>query len=361
MTLKVGIIGCGDISDAYLSTGDTFDSYEIIACSNRTRSRAKEKADEYDIEAMDIDELLSNPEIDIVANLTPPLAHAKISIEALEAGKQVYTEKPIATTIADSKRILEVADEKNLFVGSAPDTILGAALQTCRDLIDEGRIGNPIGATVHWTHSGHEGWHPNPDFFYQEGGGPLYDVGPYYLTALILLLGPAAQVTGNSTKGFDKRTIRSEPRHGESLDVHVPTHEAGIVTFESGVIADLVMSFDVVGKSSAPDPLFEIYGTEGTLKVPDPNYFDHSAYICERGEDEFEHVPHSHSYTRGRGVGIDDIVRAIETDWQQRTSGKISHHTLDIMESIRTSAEKGGHIPIESSCERPKPLPKDFE
>ncbi|AEH36209.1 Gfo/Idh/MocA family protein [Halopiger xanaduensis] len=361
MTLTAGIVGCGTIADAYCEANDRFDSYRIAACADLERERAEATAAEYGLEARSVEDLLVDPDIDIAINLTPPTAHAGVILQALEADTHVYTEKPLATDLEDAEAVLETADERGLRVGSAPDTVLGAGLQTARAVLEAGRIGRPIGATANLVFGGHESWHPNPDLYYQEGGGPLFDMGPYYVGALIALLGPAERVTGATGRAFEERTIGSGPRAGESIDVEVPTHEVGVVTFENGAIANLQISFDAVGGTSGPSPLFELYGTEGTLQLPDPNDFDGAVRVRERGADEFETVRHTHDYTAGRGVGVADLARSLQNDdWEHRTSGRRAYHTLEIMAGVRTAAEREEHVRIESACERPAPLPETF-
>lgn len=358
MSYSVGIVGCGDISDAYLSSDGRFENYRITACSSQNRAHSEEKAEKYGIDVVAVDELLADPEIDIVVNLTPPDAHAEVTLRALEAGNHVYTEKAIAASVDGSERILETAAERDLLVGSAPDTFLGAALQTCRSVLDEGRIGKPIGATAIWTSSGHESWHPNPDLFYRDGGGPLLDVGPYYVTALVFLLGPASRVTGSVTRAREERTITSEPRRGETIPVDVPTHETGVVDFENGAVGNVTASFDVQA-SSLPSPGFEIYGTDGTLSVPDPNHFDGTISVHE-GDEGWEEVSPTHDYTDGRGIGIADLASALDSDWEHRTTGALAHHVLEILAGMRTSSAEGAHVSLDSRVERPSPLPRTF-
>lgn len=358
--VTVGILGCGTISDAYLSSNDQFDCFEITACADIDRDRSEAKADEYDITAYDVEAFLDDPEIDAVVNLTPPAVHAETCERILDAGKHVYVEKPLAATVDDAERILTMADESGLFVGSAPDTFLGAGLQTCRSVIDAGRIGEPIGATAIWTSGGHESWHPNPDLYYSEGGGPLFDMGPYYVTALVSLLGSARRVTGSVKQTFSERTITSEPRHGETIDVEVPTHETGIIEFENGAVANLLTTFDTRGGSSLPSPAFEIYGTEGTLQLPDPNHFEGPVRVRDRNGDDFEDVELTHQYTAGRGAGVADLAYAIRGDWEHRTSADLAHHVLTVLAGIRTASEQGEHVSIETGCQRPQPLPPKF-
>ena len=357
--LTVGVLGCGTISDAYFSSNDRFECFEITACSDLDEERSAAKADEYGITAYDTEAFLES-DVDAVVNLTPPSVHAQTCKQLLDAGKHVYVEKPLAATVEDAESILAMAAESDLLVGSAPDTFLGAGLQTCRSVIDSGRIGEPIGATAIWTSAGHESWHPNPDLYYAEGGGPLFDMGPYYVTALVSLLGPASRVTGSVKQTFAERTITSEPRAGETLDVEVPTHETGIVEFENGVVANLLTSFDTPGGSSLPDPAFEIYGTEGTLQLPDPNHFEGPARVSDRDGDGFEDVELTHEYTAGRGAGVADLAYAVDGDWEHRTNADLAHHVLTVLSGIRDASEAGTHVSIESECERPALLPSPF-
>jgi len=358
--VSVGVLGCGTISDAYLSGNDRFDAFEVTACADLDEDRAAAAAEEYGLRALTVDELAADDDVEAVVNLTPPGAHDETCRRLLAAGKHVYVEKPLATTPDQAAAILEAADEADRLVGSAPDTFLGAGLQTCRRLLDEGRIGEPVGATAIWTSGGHESWHPNPDFYYKEGAGPLFDMGPYYVTALVSLLGPASRVTGSVTRASDERTITSEPRHGETIDVEVPTHESGIVEFEDGTTANLLTTFDAPGGSTLPSPAFEIYGTEGTLALPDPNHFEGPVRVQDADGDGFETVELSHRYTGGRGAGVADLARAIRGDWAHRTSGDLAHHVLAVLSGIRRSSETGEHVAVEPGCRRPEPLPAAF-
>jgi predicted dehydrogenase len=356
--LEVGIVGCGTISDAYLSVADAFDAFEITACADIDAERAESQAAEYGVRAQDVEGLLDS-DVEAVVNLTPPKVHAEVCTNALEAGKHVYTEKPFAASVDDAAAILETAAERGLRIGSAPDTFLGAGLQTARQVLDAGRIGDPVGATAIWTSSGHETWHPNPDLYYEEGGGPLFDMGPYYVTALVSLLGPAARVTGSVSRGFEERTITSDPRRGETLDVEVPTHETGLVDFASGSTATVVTSFDVQA-STLPEPCFELYGTEGTLALPDPNHFEGPVRVRERGDESWTAVDLTHEYTAGRGAGVADLAYAVRSDWEHRTSGDLAYHVLEVLAGVREASGAGAHVDPETAPERPAPLPADF-
>ena len=242
--VKVGLIGCGDISGVYFRNGAQFNSIDIVACADILPERAVASAEQYSIpQVCPADELLANPEIELVLNLTTPEGHAPAGIAALDAGKSVYTEKPLAVSREDGRRMVELAREKNVLLGAAPDTFLGAGLQTCRKLIDDGWIGEPVSATAFMQCHGHEHWHPNPGFYYQPGGGPLFDMGPYYLTALVSLIGPVARVAALTRTAFSERLITSESRFGETIQVNTATHIAGILEFAGGAVAAMVMRY----------------------------------------------------------------------------------------------------------------------
>jgi len=280
--VKVAIIGCGNISDIYLQnmTG-VFENLEVAAVADIIHERADEKAAEYQgVKSMPVDELLADEGIEIVVNLTIPNAHAEVARRAVEAGKSVYNEKPLTIKREEAARLLETAAKKEVLVGGAPDTFLGAGYQTCRKLIDDGWIGEPVAATAFMTCHGHESWHPAPEFYYKIGGGPMFDMGPYYLTALVTLLGPAKRVTGSARITFPERTITSRPLYGKVVEVEVPTHVAGVVDFESGAVATVITSFDVW---AANLPRIEIYGSEGSLSCPDPNTFGGPVRLSGRG------------------------------------------------------------------------------
>ncbi len=256
-------------------------------------------------------ELLADPEIEIVLNLTIPAAHAEVALAAIEAGKSVYNEKPLAVTREDGKRIVALARERNLRVGCAPDTFLGAGLQTCREVIDAGTIGEPVAATAFMLGHGPEGWHPDPDFYYQVGGGPMFDMGPYYLTALVSMLGPVRRVTGSARITSPERVIGSEPKRGQIIHVNTPTHLAGVMDFAQGAVGTLVTSFDVWG---ANVPRIEVYGTQGSLSVPDPNTFGGPVRLLRAGSKEWEEVPVTRPYAENsRGIGLADMATALRS------------------------------------------------
>ena len=353
---KVGVIGCGNISGIYLQVGQTFEVMEISAVADLLPERAQAQAAKYGIpRACSVDELLADPEIQIVINLTIPNAHAEVGQRAVEAGKSVYNEKPLTITRADGLRLLETAQTKGVRVGGAPDTFLGGGLQTCRKLIDDGWIGDPIAATAFMLCHGHESWHPSPEVYYPVGCGPMFDMGPYYLTALVSLLGPVRRVAGSTQITFSERLITSQPKYGTRVQVEVPTHVAGVLDFACGAIATIVTSFDVW---AAEVPRIEIYGTRGTLSVPDPNGFGGPVRLRLAGATEWNEIPLSHGYaSNSRSLGVADMASALQSGRPHRANGEMAYHVLDIMHSIHDSAETGQHVNLASTCQQPAPLP----
>jgi predicted dehydrogenase len=355
--VPIGIIGCGNISTIYAQAGTTFPTLTVAACADLDIERARALADKYAIPlACSVSELLNHPEIAIVVNLTVPSAHAEIAIAALEAGKSVYNEKPLAITRADAQQMLDLAAARGLRVGCAPDTFLGGGLQTCRALIDAGAIGRPVAAHAAILGSGPERWHPNPDFFYGTGAGPLFDMGPYYLTALATLLGPAQHVSGSARITHAERTIGSGTRAGERIPVTTPTHVTALVEYADAV-ATLTASFDT---AEGYAPRLEIYGTEGSLILPDPNGFGGPVRLRKR-DGEWEDVALTHGYIENsRGIGVADMALAIAANAPHRASGELAYHVLDTMHAIYESAERGQRIALTSSLARPAALPTNW-
>lgn len=355
--VKVGIVGCGNISDIYLKNcTQTFDILEVVACADLIMERAQAKAEQYNIpKACTVEELLADPEIEIVVNLTIPKAHAEVCLAALNAGKNVYVEKPLAVTREDGQKILQTAKEKGLLVGGAPDTFLGAGIQTCRKIIDDGWIGQPVAATAFMMCHGHESWHPDPEFYYKVGGGPMFDMGPYYLTALISLMGPIKRVTGSAQITFPERVITSQPKYGTKITVDVPTHVAGILDFETGAVGTIITSFDVWASQL---PRIEIYGSLATLSVPDPNTFGGPVFIKKAGDKEWKEMPLSHGYAENsRGIGVADMAYALRTGRSHRANGELTYHVLDVMHAFHDASKEGKHIVVQSTCQRPAALP----
>jgi predicted dehydrogenase len=355
-TTKIGIIGCGNISGAYFRGGQRFKNIDIVACADIVLDRAKAKAAEFNVpKALTVEQILSDPDVEIIVNLTIPKAHAEVAIAVLEAGKHVYGEKPLTVNRADGKKILELASKSSLRVGSAPDTFLGAGHQTCRKLIDDGEIGEPIAATGFMQCHGHESWHPDPAFYYGVGGGPMLDMGPYYITALINMIGGIKRVSGSARATFPERLITSDPKNGEVVKVETPTHISTTLDFANGAIGTLVTSFDVWHQTHS---CIEVYGTEGSIIVPDPKGFGGTVKIRRRKDSEWYDAPHTHSHSQeGRGNGVADMASAIREGRPHRASGDLAFHVLDVMLSTLESSEQGKYIELVSTVRRPAALP----
>ena len=356
---RIGIVGCGNICGIYFQSARKFDILETVACADLIPARARAKADEFDVpSACTVDELLADPGIEIVVNLTIPGAHADVAMRAVRAGKSVYNEKPLTITRAEGRALLDAAAENNVRVGAAPDTFMGAGIQTCRRLIDEGKIGLPVAAAAFMTCHGHESWHPDPEFYYKVGGGPMFDMGPYYLTALIALMGPISRVTGSTRVTFPQRTITSQPLNGTKIDVDVPTHVAGVMDFACGAVATIITSFDVWGANL---PRIEIYGSEGSLAVPDPNGFGGPVRI-KRGAGEWEEVDLTGAYAaNSRGVGVADMAYALRSGRPHRANGEMAYHVLDAMHAFHDASDQGRHVELASTCPQPAALPADLQ
>lgn len=354
--IKIGIIGCGHISSIYMENCPTFKHLELVACADLDIQRANTQAKKYRIpKAYSVKELLDDPDIELVINLTIPNAHAIVSIQALEAGKHVYSEKPLAVTKEEGKKILEIADAKGLLVGCAPDTFLGAGIQTAKHLIEDGAIGIPVGASAFMMSRGPENWHPEPEFFYLNGGGPMFDMGPYYLTALISLLGPINRISGSARISYPERMITSAPKNGEMIQVQCPTHISGTMDFSSGAIGTITTSFDIFGGSTLPR--IEIYGSEGTLLMPDPNHFGGPVMLRKRDEENFVEIPLTHGYEQNsRGLGVADMAESILKGSEHRASGKLAYHVLEAMHGFHQASESGNYYNMESTCSAPPPL-----
>jgi predicted dehydrogenase len=354
--VKTGVIGCGNICDIYLKNCHAMEILEPVACADLVPERARAAAEKHDVaKACSVEELLADPGIELVIDLTVPTAHAEVNLAALAAGKCVYTEKPFATTRSDGRRTLDAARDGEHLVGGAPDTFLGGGLQTCRKLLDDGAIGRPVAAVAFMLGHGPEGWHPSPDFFYKPGGGPMLDMGPYYLTALVSLLGPVRRVTGSAQVSFPERTIGNPQRKGEKIAVETPTHIAGVMDFAGGAVGTIVTSFDVWSHSL---PRIEIYGSEGTLAVPDPNTFGGPVRLRKAGEKDWQDVPLTHGYeANSRGLGPAEMAYALRTGRKCRAGGELAFHVLDVMLAFNDASEAGRHVELSSACERPAPLP----
>ena len=356
---KIGIVGCGTISAAYLTIAQDWPILDVVACADIDLDRAKARAEEFEVpKACTVDELLADEEIDIVVNLTIPAAHYDVAAAALEAGKSAYNEKPLTVSRQDGKRLVDLARAKGCLLGAAPDTFFGAGMQTCRKLIDDGWIGEPVAASAYMMGHGHESWHPDPEFYYKAGGGPMFDMGPYYLTALVFLLGPVQQVTGMTRVTFPERTITSEAKYGEKITVDVPTYIAGTMQFSTGAIGTITTSFDVWGGRL---PSIEIYGTEGSLSVPNPNTFGGPVHV-KLGRRDWAEIPLTHpNEENSRSIGVADMACALQSGRPHRANGDLSYHVLDLMHSFHDAQDRGAFVSLESTCERPALIPMGLQ
>ncbi len=346
LDMKVGVVGCGSISQTYLRIASQFPEVEVVAVADKILERARTRAEEFGVpKVYTLEQMFDDPEIELILNLTIPQSHAPINKMALEAGKHAYSEKPFGVNRQEAREVLELAKATGLRVGSAPDNFLSPLQQTCRRLIDEGVIGEPVGASAFMLKPGPEDWHPDPEFLYQVGGGPMLDMGPYYITALVNLLGAVRRVAGMSRITFPTRTITSQPKYGTVIPVETPTHITGCAQFANGAIATLIMSFDAVAHRL---PWAEIYGTEGTLSISRSEIL-----LKKRGESDWQEVtPQSLPYVSG----LAEMIRAIESGRLHRANGELAYHVLDVMLAFNESSELGRHIDIESTCPRPEPL-----
>ncbi|WP_262395212.1 Gfo/Idh/MocA family protein [Youxingia wuxianensis] len=352
---RIGVVGCGMISDIYLTnlTGRFGHAVQVMAVSDLSQDRAAAQAEKYHIpKVMSAQEMIDSPQIDILLNLTTPRVHFEICEKALLGGKHIYTEKPLSLSYAQGKRLLELAEKRGLYIGCATDTFLGAGLQTCRKLIDDGAIGKPLAATAFMMSHGWEGAHQNPDFYYLTGGGPMFDMGPYYISALVSLLGPAKEVAAMTSRGFETRTILCGPRKGQSIPVEVPTHITGTIRFETGAVATVITTFDVW---ETPLPFLEIYGTQGTIVGPDPNTYQGPVLLRSAVDPTPGQVSMANQYwENSRGLGLTEMALAIKRGEPARAGGRLGLHVLEIMEGFHRSGQDSRFISLESRCERPR-------
>ena len=364
----IGVIGCGNISDSYLAGARCYDQIAVKSVADLNNDTALAKARDYGVEAVAVDDLLADDEIEIVVNLTVPLAHAEVSRKIVDAGKHVYSEKPLAATLAEGREVIGAAECAGLRVGTAPDTFLGAAHQACRHAIDQGTIGEVIGGAASFLTHGMEHWHPDPTFFYKQGGGPVLDMAPYYLTALVNLIGPVRRVVSETSRAFPRRTVTTEgPMAGKTIAVEVPTTVHGILTFANGAVVTLSTSWDVWKHERRP---IEIYGTKGSMLVPDPNFFGGEPMFCHARDgwaalniSSFAFGSPNRETSDGskvadyRIIGLLDMAAALREGRPHRASGDLALHVLEVMDALERSSAEGRHLDIESDVERPAPLP----
>ena len=363
--LGVGVIGCGNISAAYFRLAPLFRGIEMRACADINAEAAKARAAEFGLRAETIDGLLAAADIDIIVNLTVPAAHYEVSKQILDAGKHVYSEKPFVLSVAEGLDLKKRAEKKGLRIGSAPDTFLGGAHQLARDIIDSGKLGRITSGTCHVMNHGMEHWHPNPDFFFQPGGGPILDLGPYYLANLIQLIGPVKQVAALTTIPFKERTISSKPRFGEKVPVNTPTTIHALLEFANGAAVSLNASWDVWQHGHAP---MELFGDEGTIYVPDPNFFGGTIRYTQKADPvkklpKWDHpfaVPNQ-QHSQGmmanyRAAGLADMAIAIGEGRPHRCSMELALHAVDVMTGVLKSGETGKFVATKTTCERPAAL-----
>lgn len=354
----VGVIGAGVISSQYLDNLTIFPDLEVLFVADIDLTRAKAQAEKYGVPGSGtVDELLAHPGIEIVVNLTIPLAHVEVASKALKAGKNVWTEKPFALDRESGRRLLDEAESLGLRVATAPDTFLGAGLQTALREIADGAIGTPLTALALMQSPGPDSWHPNPEFLFQEGGGPLFDIGPYYLTTLVQVFGPVRRVTAAGSTSRPVRTIGSGPRAGEEFNVTVPSHHSALIEFESGASAQTIFSFE---SHRVRTGFVEVSGTTGTLEFPDPNNFDGDSTIYDGVAEAGRVVPAVGSVST-RGTGVAELAQSIRAGRPERAPGEQAFHVLDVMVAIAESAARGESISIESSFVKAPPVPEDWD
>ncbi len=365
-TTKVGIIGCGMISDTYFQASKKFRILEVVKCSDIIPERAKAKFEKYGVKNVTNGELLADKSIEIVLNLTPPQVHSKIALDTLNAGKHAYSEKPFGVDSDDAAKVMKLAAEKHLRVGCAPDTFLGGGQQTARKLVDDGWIGKPLSGTAIVMGRGPEKWGQAP-FFYDYGAGPMLDLGPYYMTALVNMLGPAESVTAMTTKFSDFRTLGAEVSETyrnvykpyDRYPVKVNTHLTGVVRFQCGALITVIASFDCWKHGHWP---IEIYGSEGSLQVPDPNTFGGPVRVFRPGFDDWHEIPLAFGYSENsRSIGAADMAYALRSGRKHRACGELANHVLEIMLAFDKSSAAGKPVVLKTTCERPEPLPLGLE
>lgn len=360
--VRVGIVGCGAISGAYLKMAPNFPILEMAACADLEPEKAQARAAEFGVpRVLTVDALLADLDIDVVLNLTVPKAHAPVALAALANGKHTFHEKPFGVTRAEGEAVLDAAAATHgLRVGCAPDTFLGAGIQTARKALDDGLIGRPVGFTAFMMSRGHESWHPSPEFYYEVGGGPMFDMGPYYVTALLNLLGPIRRITGLASIAIPERTITSQPKYGKKIQVETPDHICGALEFENGAVGTLITSFAVMqGGFGGPQPIV-IHGTEGALRVPDPNGFDGPVHVRGTKDEEWQEVPHAFVKGYGRAVGLADMAHAIRSGRPHRASAEQAFAVLDAMQGFLDSSVSGCAVTPARAYERPAPMPANL-
>lgn len=351
------MVGCGAISAAYFKMAAKLPDIEMVACADLDMDRAKARAAEFGVpRALPVEELLGDDQVEIVLNLTVPKAHAPVALRSLESGKHTYAEKPLGVDREEGREILEAATARGLRVGCAPDTFMGAGIQTARKAIEDGSIGQPVAFTAFMMGRGHESWHPSPEFYYEVGGGPMFDMGPYYLTALLNLLGPVRRISGMASIAIPERIITSQPKHGKKITVETPDHICGMMEFENGAVGTLITTFATLHAAYDGKTPITVFGTEGTLRVPDPNGFDGPVYVRRAGDEEWQELPHAFPTGYGRAIGIADMAHAIRTGRPHRANGEQAFAVLDLMQGFLDSSGEGKDLAPVRPYERPAPM-----
>lgn len=351
--LTVGMVGVGTISRQYFDTIARMPGLDLVAVADLDAGRATAAATEHGVEALALEELFADPRIDAVLNLTVPAAHVEVALRAIEAGKHVYGEKPLALDLEGGRHLLSAAQAAGVRLGSAPDTVLGTGIQTARRLLDDGAIGRPVGAAVHWSSPGHESWHPAPQFYYQPGGGPLFDMGPYYLTSLVTLLGPVVRVSGSATRSDRARVVADGPAAGSPVPVDVDTQISAIVEHADGIASTLTMSFEIWASRA---PQFEVFGTAGTIAVPDPNQFSEPVELWTQPLGWSRAADSAGYVDAGRGIGLADLAGALRRGEPHRASAEMAFHVLEIMDAILRSSREHRTVELTSTVRRPAPV-----
>lgn len=353
--LRIGVVGCGNISGIYLENAQRFPEIEVVAVADLEREKAEAKAERYGVSrALNPDELMVDGEVELVLNLTVPKVHYSVSRRALDAGKHVYVEKPLALVRTEGQDLVDRARAKGLRLGCAPDTFLGSGHQTCRRFIDEGGLGRVVAAEAFMLCHGHESWHPSPEFYYEAGGGPMFDMGPYYLTALVNMIGPIRRVTASAQAAFAERTITSEPKRGKVVAVETPTHLSCVMDFENGAVGTFVASFDVWAHRL---PNIQVHGTEGSMIVPDPNGFGGQVWVRRMDDSDWRELPLVDGHPENaRGLGVVDMARAIRFGGDHRASGDLALHILDAMSAFHEASETERHVRLGTTTTQPLPF-----
>ena len=359
-TMGIGIVGCGLISLDYALGLKKYPFLKLLACTDLDEDRARKLAEDYDIpNVYALDDMLADSRIELIVNLTPPRSHVSVSTAVVQAGKHVYCEKPFAPTFKEAAELVKLAQSMGVRVGTAPDTFLGAGIQTCRSLIrDQNAIGKPVAATAFYASHGHETWHPRPDFFYQDGGGPLFDMGPYYISALVTLLGSVKRVGGSGQTSFQERMVVNDPeRHGERIPVETPTHITGFLEFADNAVATMIMSFDVWDHHL---PFLELYGTTGSIVVPRPSTFEGPIQLRTSDMPDWQSVPLEFPRGLNRGIGVADMAFSITRNEPHRSTAELALHVTEVMEALSTSCRTGKPVDIRTACHTIIPMPRSL-